>query len=339
MPKGVHSKQFLTKNLEAMKKILLLCLLIASVCLVFAQTPCVNGSKVNNGGGNCPDINGISATGTVTLSFDGAVDPNNIPAILGVTDISDPNNPVSVTGVSFGEGTLLNNGDVRYCYYLGPNNNNNLLGHNATFTFIIAYTVNGQLVTCAGSPIILPANFKSFTAARSNNVVALKWTTASESNNLGFEIQRLIGSGGWQAVSFVSSQATGGNSSSDLAYSYIDQNATKGLSQYRLRQIDIDQKSKYSEIRAVRGNGQLGNTIIYPNPSISGGKVNVVFAETEGTRDVSLIDLNGRTLMQWKSIRNNNLQIENLTPGFYNLQIIVRETGEQSIEKIVVNKN
>jgi len=327
-----------------MKKTLLSCLLIVSVSFVFAQSyPCISDYKItiiNNGGGNCPDtiIDGqlVTATGSVTLSFATAVDPNNLAIIVSVTSL-DSNEIVA--GVSFGAGTLNNNGTVTYCYYYGPNNNNNLLGHHAQFRINIAYYVNGILRAGCGDQIPLPVSFKSFSATRSTNIVALKWTSASESNNLGFEIQRLIGSGGWQAVSFVSSQAAGGNSSSDLAYSYIDQNATKGLSQYRLRQIDIDQKSKYSEIRAVRGNGQLGNTIIYPNPSISGGKVNVVFAETEGTRDVSLIDLNGRTLRQWKSIRNNNLQIENLTPGFYNLQIIVRETGEQSIEKIVVNKN
>jgi hypothetical protein len=83
----------------------------------------------------------------------------------------------------------------------------------------------------------------------------------------------------------------------------------------------------------------MAKTIIYPNPSVSGNKVNIVFEDADGTRDVSLIDINGRAVKQWKSITNNNLQIENLTPGFYNLRIMVRETGEQSIEKIVVNKN
>jgi hypothetical protein len=83
----------------------------------------------------------------------------------------------------------------------------------------------------------------------------------------------------------------------------------------------------------------MAKTIVFPNPSISGNKINVVFEETVGTRDVSLIDMNGRAVKQWKSITNNNLQIENLTPGLYNLRIIVRETGEQAIEKIVVNKN
>jgi hypothetical protein len=324
-----------------MKKFLLSCLLIASVSLIFAQTisrPCVADYKINNGGGNCPDVNGVSATGSVTLSFESDVDPAHVPLITAVSDITDPNNPVLVTGVTFGSGELLNNGDVKYCYYIGPNNNNNLLGHNSQFRFTVAYDINGQLFPC-GTPITLPVVFKAFTASRSSNTVALKWTSASEYNNLGFEVQRLIGTGTWQTVSFVPTQAAGGNSVSELTYTYNDLNAIKGVSQYRIRQVDIDQRSKFSEIRAVRGIGQIAKTIIYPNPSTSGGKLNVIFEETEGTRDVSLIDMNGRLIKQWKDVTNNNLQIENLTPGFYNLRIMVRETGEQSIEKIVVNKN
>jgi hypothetical protein len=337
----VYAKQFLTKNLEAMKKILLLCLLIASVSLVFAQDlPCNVDYKINNGGGQCPDVNDTSATGSVTLTFDAAVSAGNLPVISLVRDITDPANSFVVTGIIFGPGELNNNGTVTYCYYVGPNNNSNLSGHNAQFSFTIQYNVNGNLVFC-GPQFPLPVNFKSFTAARNKNLVGLKWTTASEQNNLGFEIQRLIGGGSWQTVSFVYSQAAaaGGNSSSDLSYSYSDVNSTKGMSQYRIRQVDIDQKSNYSEIRAVRGDGQNGKTIIYPNPGVGGGKINVVFEEADGTRDASLIDMNGRLVKQWKNITNNNLQIENLIPGFYNLKVIVRETGEQTIEKIVVNKN
>jgi hypothetical protein len=90
-----------------MKKILLLCLLISSVSFVFAQTvptPCASDYKINNGGGSCPDVNGGPATGSVTLSFDEAVDPNHLPVITVVLDVTDPNNTVPVTDVTFGSG-------------------------------------------------------------------------------------------------------------------------------------------------------------------------------------------------------------------------------------------
>ena len=327
-----------------MKRTLFLSFLVASATLVFAQSyPCISDYKIaiiNNGGGNCPDtiIDGQleTPTGSVTLTFDSPVDPNNLPVIVSVTSL-DSNKIVE--GVSFGSGTLNNNGTVTYCYYFGPNNNNNLMGHHGQFRFNIGYYVNGILRAGCGEQIPLPVSLKSFTATRSSNIVNLRWTSASESNNFGYEVQRLIGTGTWQTVSFVTTQSVNGYSASEIAYSFTDQNPTRGVTQYRIKQVDIDQRARFSEIRAVRGLGQMAKTIVYPNPSISGNRVSVVFDEITGTRDASLIDLNGRVIKQWKNITNNNLQIENLLPGLYNLRVILRETGEQTIEKIVVDKN
>jgi len=122
-----------------------------------------------------------------------------------------------------------------------------------------------------------------------------------------------------------------------LNYSFNDLNTAKGISQYRLRAVDIDANSKFSEIRAVRGEGQAGKIIVYPNPSFD-GKVKVVFEDVNGTRDVSLTDMSGKLIRQWTGVTNNNLQIDNIAPGYYGLRVVIRETGEQSIEKLVVNK-
>jgi hypothetical protein len=323
---------------RAMKKTLLSIFLIASTTLVIGQSfPCIIDYKINNGGGSCPDtlINGKleTPTGSVVLNFDAAVDPNNTAVIVSVTSL-DSNKVVQ--SVLFGPGVLNSNGTVTYCYYVGPNNNNNLMGHNAQFRFNIGYFVNGILQAGCGEQIPIPVSLKWFTAIRVNEVVTLKWTSASESNGFGYEVQRLIGTGTWQTISFVGTQATGGNSASDLTYIFSDQNATKGVSQYRIKQVDVDQRAKFSEIRAVRGLGQMAKIIVYPNPSVAGGKVNVLFDEKDGTRDVSIVDMSGRVIKQWKGLTNNNLQVENLTAGLYHLRVILRETGEQGIEKIVV---
>jgi hypothetical protein len=315
------------------KNLLLFLLMVSSASLVFSQTPCVLDYQINNGGGSCPDLNGSSATGTITLTFDGPIDPLNIPTIVSVQDITDPANQFPVTGVDYGNGLLLNNGDVKFCYYAGPANNSNLAGHSSKFRFLIAYA-GGALCVEQGA---LPVAFGAFTASRSNSVVALKWTTATESNNLGFEIQRLIGSGSWQTLSFIASQAAGGNSATDLIYTYADVNQTKGISQYRIKQIDIDRKSKYSEIRAVRGEGQKSKSIIYPNPS-SDGKVTIIFEDVNGIRDVSVSDMSGRVIKQIKGVTTNNIVVSNLTAGIYTARIINNETGEQEVQKFVVNK-
>jgi hypothetical protein len=138
------------------------------------------------------------------------------------------------------------------------------------------------------------------------------------------------------AACLIPSQAASGNSSIVLSYQYNDLNSTKGVSEYRVRQVDMDARYTYSEVRSVRGEGQTGKTLIYPNPS-SNGKLSVVFEETGGIRDVSLIDMSGRVVKQWNGISNNNIEIDNLAPGMYNLRVVIRETGEQAVTKIIVN--
>jgi hypothetical protein len=183
----------------------------------------------------------------------------------------------------------------------------------------------------------LPVHFSSFTAKRNNSsTVALSWQTASELNNSGFEVQRNV-NGNWETVIFVPSQAVGGNSDALLTYHFSDMNSVKGVSQYRIKQIDFDGRSDYSVVRAVRGEGVSVKTIIYPNPSLD-GRVNVVFEDANGIRDIVLTDLNGRIVRNWTGVSNNNLTIDNLNPGLYSLRITVRETGAQTVEKLVINK-
>ncbi len=205
------------------------------------------------------------------------------------------------------------------------------------FVEVTAVEFSNTLVT----PIVealcsaLPVTLRSFNATRNNSTVLLKWETAQEENSKGFDVQRKLSNGGWQTVGFIETKAANGNSSSVLSYDFTDLNNAKGISQYRLRQLDIDGKQSYSLIRAVRGEGQKGKTIVYPNPS-SDGKVNVVFDDKDVSRDVSLMDMNGRTIKQWKKVMGNTLQIDNLVTGVYTLRIINTETNEQIVEKIVV---
>ncbi|HEX6180711.1 MAG TPA: T9SS type A sorting domain-containing protein [Chitinophagaceae bacterium] len=183
----------------------------------------------------------------------------------------------------------------------------------------------------------LPAEFKSFTANRSSHTnVSLKWETVQELNVSGFALERKT-TGNWEEFAFIPTQAPDGNSQTLLTYIYNDVNTNKGMTQYRIRQVDQDSRFKYSIIRAVRGDGQAGNTVVYPNPT-SNGKVTVVFDDASVSRDISLFDMTGRAIKNWKNVTNNNIQIDNLVAGIYSLRIVVPATGELSVEKIVVNK-
>lgn len=181
----------------------------------------------------------------------------------------------------------------------------------------------------------LPVAFNSFTAVRNHSNVLLTWVTVSEQNNKGFAVER-NSNGTWEQVAFVVSRANGGNSDMQLDYLYNDVNNVKGITQYRIRQEDLDRKSTYSNIIAVRGETQPDKVIVYPNPS--GGRVTVVFEAVNAARDISLSDMMGRTIKQWRNVTANNISIDKLSSGIFILRVTNIETREQVVEKIVVNK-
>ncbi|MDZ4796399.1 MAG: T9SS type A sorting domain-containing protein [Bacteroidota bacterium] len=206
---------------------------------------------------------------------------------------------------------------------------------------ITPYTGNDCLGPCAppiksigGSP--LPVLFASFDASRSNaNTVQLKWATVTETNNKGFSLERMTNGNSWEPVVFVNSQASEGNSNSKLNYQYTDLNNIKGITQYRIKQTDLDGNYKYSEIRAVQGEKQDARTVVFPTPSTD-GNVTVLFADA-ASRDISLLDMTGRTLKQWKAYQNNSLAINSLTSGMYSVRTLNQATGLATTEKIIIN--
>ncbi|WP_290661571.1 T9SS type A sorting domain-containing protein [Ignavibacterium sp.] len=115
---------------------------------------------------------------------------------------------------------------------------------------------------CATDPI--PVELTSFVASVSGNNVNLNWSTATETNNQGFEIQRSNG-GEYQVVGYVAGHGT---TVEPQSYSFIDQNVGTGKYQYRLKQIDYDGKFEYSSVVEVEivGPKEFSLAQNYPNP-------------------------------------------------------------------------
>jgi len=92
--------------------------------------------------------------------------------------------------------------------------------------------------------IILPVELNSFSSAVVRNDVLLNWSTASELNNSGFDIERAFADNidNWEKVGYVK-----GNGSSDLAhnYSFEDKGLNSGKYVYRLKQTDFNGNYEY----------------------------------------------------------------------------------------------
>lgn len=114
------------------------------------------------------------------------------------------------------------------------------------------------------NPVSLPVELTSFSADVLNNGVRLSWTTASELNNSGFEVQRSNNQTNWTALGFVRGAGT---TTEAQSYSFVDASAS-GKVFYRLKQVDFDGQFEYSNIIEV--NAGLPKTFAleqnYPNP-------------------------------------------------------------------------
>jgi hypothetical protein len=90
----------------------------------------------------------------------------------------------------------------------------------------------------------VPVELVSFTSELVNGSVKLNWITATETNNSGFDVERKTGNGIWEKAGFV---AGSGTKTTQSAYSFSDNKLLPGKYLYRLKQIDLDGTTAYSQ--------------------------------------------------------------------------------------------
>lgn len=95
---------------------------------------------------------------------------------------------------------------------------------------------------------IVPVELSSFNVFNQNGDAVLAWSTESETNNFGFEIQRKAAGENFKRAGFVPGNGT---TSSLHHYSYIDTDLQEGTYYYRLKQLDNDGAFEFSEIKSV----------------------------------------------------------------------------------------
>ena len=115
----------------------------------------------------------------------------------------------------------------------------------------------------------LPVELTSFTVNRNGANIELRWTTATEVNNYGFEVQKSVTGNQiseWETIGFVKGS---GNSNSPKEYVFTDQvnHSINPNLQYRLKQIDNNGAVKYTKALGA-GPSSLNYALAqnYPNP-------------------------------------------------------------------------
>ena len=175
-----------------------------------------------DGGGSLYVADGLNQRVLIFKNAASLSNGANADYVLGQPNFTSTNSATSQSGTSSINGVALDDAHG-YLYVSDGNNNRVLLFHAAS---------------------ALPVELSSFNATVASNSAALHWSTATEVNNYGFEIERRASQNtGWTEVGFVHGNGT---SNSPHEYSYTDAGISSGTYAYRLKQIDNSGVFKYS---------------------------------------------------------------------------------------------
>lgn len=192
----------------------------------------------------------------------------------------------------------------------------------------------------AQAPDPLPVTLLSLKATGNDKGIDVRWVTASEFNNSGFEIQRTDNPE--KDFEVIGWQDGAGNSSAVLHYSYFDRDVIAGKRYYyRLRQVDHNGDNVLTDVVSAVMDSDVLNAWIYPNPVDNStalsidmpeeGFVTVVVTSASGVRLYSGISLNVPSGVN--SFPLNRI-IHGFSSGLYSVQ--VNTANQSAVLKVLI---
>ncbi len=158
----------------------------------------------------------------------------------------------------------------------------------------------------------MPIELLSFTAELKNSIVELKWSTASETDNDYFTIERAIDLEHFEAII----EEDGAGTTKELRkYKVIDASPLYGRSYYRLKQTDFDGKFSYSPLQVIDYEGPKYVTLTaYPNPL----RESDLTIRIEGLKEATVVPVQILN-MQGQTVYENLIDVK--TPGIITAEI------------------
>lgn len=166
----------------------------------------------------------------------------------------------------------------------------------------------------------LPIELLYFDAVCSNNAVNISWSTATQTNNDHFTIERTADGINYSPIAMIKGAGT---SSKPLKYSYSDLRPYNGTAYYRLKQTDTDGDYKYFRHAVVSCTPQEESLSIYPNPN--NGSF-VIEGLSEGS-DLFISNALGQSVATIKTTSvKQELDLSTLPDGIY----FIKATGSRA---------
>jgi Concanavalin A-like lectin/glucanases superfamily/Secretion system C-terminal sorting domain/Calcineurin-like phosphoesterase len=179
----------------------------------------------------------------------------------------------------------------------------------------------------------LPVTLTNFKAVAKNNTsVKINWSTTNETNNSFFEIQRSR-----DGKDFTSIGTVPGTNNAGIVqqYEFYDYQPLMGSSFYRLKQVDINSSSVYSEIERVTISNFKKSVDLYPNPAAGKSFTIALNGNTPDIFYIKIFDNNGQLLLQREVNGIRTLTVNHqLSKGTYTVKITGKQLNET--KKLVI---
>ena len=222
---------------------------------------------------------------------------------------------------------------------------------NFTLTGTISNWIAGSSVTIGNTcSVALPIELLSFEGKNTEGGNLLTWTTASEVNNKGFDVERLTVNSDWGILGFVKGNGQGStyqflhrtdviNRKRRDAINHkrtdvinhkrtdvinhkrtdVINHVSTAADYYRLRQIDNDGKETFSKVISIQTRSNDNKLKAYPNP-VS----NVLTIETEATGDYQIINILGQIILRGL-VSLQQIDVSALSQGNYVLKVGIEQ--------------
>ncbi len=248
----------------------------------------------------------VSGNQTVTLYYginDYVTDPSFLTIVKNTSTASTTWFDIGGTGASAGAGSVTSSS--------AP----------TAFNSFSRFTLGNK----TGGTNPLPIELLYFTAKPVNEKVNLEWATASESNNSHFEIERSADGINFEYLSTVNAYGNG-TSVTKQTYSAVDEKPYKGISYYRLKQVDKNTEFKYAEVVSVEFIS-TSYVNVFPNPALD--KINIKASDDYNTANIKVINTLGVEVVANNQLTtyNGSIDLSHLASGIY---YVVIQNGENT---------
>jgi hypothetical protein len=243
---------------------------------------------------------------------------NSVNMILGTSaGESSINVPVSGTSKSMSMTEIINlfgvqNVPINEYFYLRQNLAT-VRNYGANTPYILNsetfHALTSPIWLKINAPVVLPVELTNFTLdVLEDKKIWLAWSTLSELDNKGFEIQRSTNTLEWESIGWVDGS---GNSNILKPYNFTDYNPYLGINYYRLKQIDFDNKYEYSNTLYGAINSENAITL-YPNPT----KESFIINSLMPIQHLIIYDVLGK-IVYIEDYESNKIDVSKLDKGIY----------------------